>query len=617
MAAIKPGEKFLYQGTLVRILQLVDLNNIEVCDINKNKFVVSRKTLSPIPEDSPIKSSDTIFSLSEKDLELANKRYNIIRPIIAAPGDGVLVREVSQQHKIPVTTLYRWANVFREAGGSIEALTEGRGKALDGRKLIDPLLEEIIANAIEKRYLNTTRKSITKVIEEVALQCKIKKLSPPHTNTIRSRIHDLDSSDVLGKRKGKSKAQDVFGARPGEFPDPVHALQVVQIDHTPLDIIVVDPIHHRPIKGRPILTTAIDVVTRMIVGYYLSFFHHGFTRAGLCVAHAILPKDSTLERLKLSGDWPCWGKMVILYMDNAKEFRSHSMARACGKFLIHTEWRPRKKPRFGGIIESFQKTLNSELHNLPGSTFFNTKDKDNYDSEKMACLTFNELETYIVNFIVNKYHIRVHPKLHRPPIAVWEEQIVGNKTTIPGIGYQETLDEENVKISFLPSFTRTIQNYGVSHEGITYYSNSLKPFIKRQDRGRSKKLKEYEFRWNPRDLSHIYLMHPIKNEFEKIDLAKIQFRHVKATIWEYKAMMRALKMKGLKEVDEDRIFRALITANEIEENAVSRKAQIKRDQKKAKKQNSENKNSKQPSTAAADNEDDPFEGLDIDSINPY
>jgi putative transposase len=616
MAAIKPGEKFLYQGALVRVLRLVDLDQIEVDDLSKNKFTVSRRALTQIPEDSQVKRSEEIFALSEKDMDLATKRYNIISPMIASPGDGAVVKQIAKDHKTPITTLYRWANIFREAGGAIESLAEGRGKQLDGRKLLDEVLEEIVSNAIETKYLTPTRKSITKVIEEVALQCKRKKLTPPHSNTIRSRIHDMDERDVMGKRKGKRKAEDVYGGRPGEFPDPIHALQVVQIDHTPVDIIVVDPVHHLPIKGRPILTTALDVVTRMIVGYYLSFIHNGFTRAGLCVAHAILGKDGTLARLKLPGDWPCWGKMAVLYMDNAKEFRGHSMSRACSKFLIHTEWRPRKNPRYGGHIESFQKTLNSEIHNLPGSTFFNTKHRDNYDSEKMASLTFDDLEAYIVNFIVNKYHIRVHPKLHRPPIAAWKEQIVGDGDKLPGIGYQEVRDEEQVKIAFLPSFIRTIQNYGVSHEGITYYSNSLKPFIKRQERGRGKKLKEYEFRWDPRDLSHIYLLHPIKKEFEKIDLAKIQYRHVKANIWEYKAMMRALKDKGIKEVDEDRIFQALITANEIEEKAIERKAQVKRDQKKAKKQNSENKTTKKSEAKPVD-EDDPFAGMDLDSIKPY
>ena len=611
MAAIKPGEKFLYQGALVRILRLLDLDKIEVVDLTKRIFEVSRKVLSQIPQEFEVKDSEEIFSLSKKDFELATKRYEIILPMISSPGDGAIVNKISLEHGIPNTTLYRWAKVFRDAG-TVESLAEGRGKSLDGRKLIDPVLEEIISSAIEKKYLTKTRKGITKVIEEVALQCRTKRLLPPHSNTIRSRIHDIDQRDVVGKRKGNEKAKDQFDARTGSFPDPVHALQVVQIDHTPVDIIVVDPVNNLPIKGRLILTTAMDVVTRMVVGYYLSFFKPGFTSAGLCISHSILPKEPTLERLKLTGDWPCWGKMAVLYMDNAKEFRGNSMARSCKKHLVHTAWRPRKNPRFGGHIESFLKTLNQELHNLPGSTFFNIKDRDNYDSERMARLTFDELEAYIVNFIVNKYHIRVHPGLKRPPIAVWKEQIVGTDS-IPGIGYQEIPKEENIKLGFQPSFIRTIQNYGVSHEGITYYSNSLKPFIKRQDRGRGKKLKEYEFRWDPRDLSSIHLLHPIKKDFERIDLAKIQYRHVKANMWEYKAMMRILKEQGIREVDEDRIFQAIIKANEIEEKAVNRKTQIKTDQKKAKKQNSESK----PLKKTEVEDEDPFAGIDIDSIKPF
>ncbi|MFN5170901.1 MAG: Mu transposase C-terminal domain-containing protein [Cyclobacteriaceae bacterium] len=609
--AIRPGESLLYQGAAVRILRLVDLDTVEVFDTKKKTFIVSRKALLPIPEETDGSDTGDVLFLSEKEFELASKRYDIIQKMIDCPGDGSIVRETSKANNIPITTLYRWARAFRQAG-SIEALIEGRGKSIEGKKLIDPVLEEIITTAIQTKYLTKTRKSITKVIEEVNLKCKLKKLTPPHENTVRNRIRELDEREVLSKRKGKDKAKDQFDPRIGSFPDPVHALQIVQIDHTPVDLIVVDPIHRLPIVGRPILTTAMDIVTRMIVGYYLSFFKPGFVSAGLCISHAILPKDETLKRLKIKGDWPCWGKMAILYMDNAKEFRGHSMARACKKHLIHTAWRPRKNPRFGGHIESFQKTLNQELHNLPGSTFFDVEHRDNYDSQKMASLTFEELEAYIVNFIVNKYHIRVHPKLNRPPIAVWKEQIVGTDE-IPGIGFQDEPKEEDVKIGFLPSFVRTIQNYGVSHEGITYYSNSLKPFIKRQERGRGKKLKEYEFRWDPRNLSFIYLLHPINKNFERIDLAKIQYRHANANIWEYKAMMRALKDQGVKEVDEDRIFQAIITANEIEQRAIDQKSRVRSDHKKAKKQNSENKSEK----VKPQNEEDPFEGIDLDSIQPY
>jgi len=611
MAAIRPGEKFLYQGSPVRIARLIDLNNVEIIDLSKKNYIVDRRALLPIPEEAPLADSNEIFTMSKKDFALASQRYEIIGRIIQSPGDGALVKEISKAHNVPVTTLYRWAKAFR-ASESIESLADGRGKPLSGRRLIDHQVEDVITEAIQEKYLTRTRKSITKVIQEVELQCKKRKLVPPHPNTIRGRIREIDERELLSKRKGKEKARDEFDPKTGSFPDPVHALQVVQIDHTPIDLIVVDPVHNLPIKGRPILTTAIDIVTRMIVGYYLSFFKPGFTSAGLCIAHSILPKEGTLKRLKVPGDWPCWGKMAILYMDNAKEFRGHSMARACKKYLIHNAWRPRKNPRFGGHIESFQKTLNLELHNLPGSTFFDVKDRDNYDSEKRAALTFEELEAYIVNFIVNVYHVRVHPNLQRPPIAVFKEHIVGTGK-VPGIGYQEIPDEENIKIGFQPSFVRTIQNYGVSHEGITYYSNSLKSFIKRHEKGNGKKLKEYEFRWDPRDLSCIHLLNPLTKDFQRIELARVDFSHVKANIWEYKAMMRILKEKGAKEVDENRIFEALIRAKEIEQKAVDRKSKVRADQKTAKKQNSETKSTKPLEVE----KDDPFDGIDLESINPY
>ena len=609
--AIRTGEKLLYQGAIVRVVRLLDLDQVEVQDQSKKLLSVNRRTLSPIPEDSEIQDSDEIFALSEKDYAIAEKRYETILPILDAPGDGSVVQRVSKASGIPVSSIYRLVKTFKDIG-TVESLAEGRGKALVGRKLLDPVREEILTKAIETKFMDKRRKSITKVIEEVKLQCDKKKIKPPHPNTIRNRLAELDDYEVAKKRLGTKKANDLHGSRPGEFPDPVHALQVAQIDHTPVNCLVYDPVYKKVIKGRLFLTTAMDVMTRMILGYYLSFFKPGFVNAGLCLSNAILPKEDTLKRLGVPGDWPCWGKMQVLYMDNAKEFRGDSMGRACKKHKIHRTWRPRKNPRFSGHIESFQKTLNEELHNLPGATFHNLEQRGDYDSEGEAALTFDELEAYIVDFIVNIYHVRAHTQTKRPPIALWNEQIVGSDK-IPGIGYQDVPDEQAVKINFLPSFTRSIQNYGVSHEGIKYTANNLKPFIKRQDRGKGKKLKGYEFRWDPRDLPKIYLFHPQRKVFEPVPLANIKYHNIHTNIWEFKATRSELIAQGQKEVDSDRIFAAIERNNEREQKAVDRKQQAKNEQKKTRLKNSETKTAK----STKPDEDDPFAGIDIDAIKPF
>jgi len=47
------------------------------------------------------------------------------------------------------------------------------------------------------------------------------------------------------------------------------ALQLLQIDHTLVDVVVVDEFDREPI-GRPWLTLAIDVATRMVPGFHLT-----------------------------------------------------------------------------------------------------------------------------------------------------------------------------------------------------------------------------------------------------------------------------------------------------------------------------------------------------------
>ena len=75
----------------------------------------------------------------------------------------------------------------------------------------------------------------------------------------------LDKRQVAKARLQSSEAAPFVDSDPGT--DRVdHALEVVQIDHTPVDVIVVDEAHRLPI-GRPWLTLAIDVATRVVAGF--------------------------------------------------------------------------------------------------------------------------------------------------------------------------------------------------------------------------------------------------------------------------------------------------------------------------------------------------------------
>lgn len=145
-----------------------------------------------------------------------------------------------------------------------------------------------------------------------------------------------------------------------------YALQIVQIDHTQVDVIVVDEYQRKPI-GRPWLTLMIDIASRMIPGFYLSLEAPSATSVAMAVRHAVLPKDAWLASCDLPGAWPVSGLPDKLHMDNAKEFHSRALMRGCTEHGIEPVYRPVRTPHFGGHIERLIGTTMGAVHLLPGT----------------------------------------------------------------------------------------------------------------------------------------------------------------------------------------------------------------------------------------------------------
>jgi putative transposase len=98
-------------------------------------------------------------------------------------------------------------------------------------------------------------------------------------------------------------------------------LDLYQVDHTKVDVIVVDEYEPRPL-GRPWLTLVLDVASRMIAGYYLTFDPPCSTSVALALSHAVLPKESYLQELGLEAEWPVSGLPRVVHVDNADEFHA-------------------------------------------------------------------------------------------------------------------------------------------------------------------------------------------------------------------------------------------------------------------------------------------------------
>jgi putative transposase len=187
-------------------------------------------------------------------------------------------------------------------------------------------------------------------------------------------------------------------------------LEQVQMDHTPVDVIVVDERHRLPI-GRPYLTVAIDVLSRGIGGMVVTLEAPSALSVGLCLAHLVTDKRARLERLGVGeAVWPVSGKPSEIYVDNAAEFKSEALRRGCDQHGIRIGWRPPGQPHFGGIVERVIGTMMQMVHELPGTTFSNPQQRKGYDSDRTAVLTVRELERWLA-LAVAVYHGQVHTTL--------------------------------------------------------------------------------------------------------------------------------------------------------------------------------------------------------------
>ena len=125
------------------------------------------------------------------------------------------------------------------------------------------------------------------------------------------RIAGLDPLKATRRREGQDASRSLQGVG-GEPPAVTAPLEQVQIDHTVIDLIVVDERDRQPI-GRPYLTIAIDVFTRCVLGMVVTLEAPSSVSVGLCLVHVACDKRPRLEGLNIEMEWPMSGKPGLLY----------------------------------------------------------------------------------------------------------------------------------------------------------------------------------------------------------------------------------------------------------------------------------------------------------------
>jgi putative transposase len=499
-----------------------------------------------------------INAVDDAAWEQAVARETVIRRLASmAHPDRAEFLVACRQLGLKRSRLYELIKAYKARPITSSLLTAAAGTQTGSRRLPE-VIEAEIAEAIEDFFKSRQKPSIIALHREVRRRCVQQGLRVPCWTSVRDRVATMNPAELVAARDGAKAARSRYHPVPGTYGIE-RAFEVVQIDHTLVDVIVVDRAHRQPLQ-RPWVTLAIDVASRMVAGFYLTLEPPSALSVSLVIQHLVQPKLDWLDGLGIDADWPAAGLPETIHVDNAKEFRSKAMKRGAQEHGISLQYRPIGSPHYGGHIERLIGTMMGAVHLLPGSTFSSIKDRGDYDSAANSAMTLDELEQWFA-LEITRYHAQRHRSLGIPPIIAWNE--VYERRDQP---LRMPYDPEGFRIDFLPSVERLVRRDGIHLFGLRYWDDVLSIWAGRQGR-------QLRVSYDPRDLSTVFVRGP---DGQRYPVRFADLRHPPITLAEHRRAQTVLRERGRSLEDEELIFAVIEEQRALVDTASSKTREARR-----------------------------------------
>lgn len=474
----------------------------------------------------------------EKAYPKALSEFQSALHVLNAPRDrrAALIDKMCKAFGISVATAYRHIQIVSMTGSAdalLRAVRNDKGQFKISREVL-----EIIQENLRLHRFIPEPKSMSDILDLVNGECQSKTLEGISLTSLRNFEHETSLKKRLESQGRKKQVKDLFGSKAGELPDKDYPLCTVQIDHTPIQVCLVDETDRQPIDD-PWLTLVIDCYSRMVLGFYLTFDAPSTLSTGVAMAHAFLPKEDYLRHIGVKGEWPCWGFPDIILVDNAAELNGRMMHDARRQYRFDLRDRPVGSPNFGGHVESAFRTFMYEFKSIPGTKFSNPMERGEYDSEGRAILTIAEFEHLFTEFLVNDYHLAEHTGKGMDrftPLMKWKQGIFEGDIMPPTGLPERPADPMALRISLLPFEMRTIRNATVQLFGEEYHNPALTLIGDAIDLNKPIKERLYEVRYDPRDISKVWLLNPETHDY--LELAFADLRKGSISLWEHNTRKR-------------------------------------------------------------------------------
>jgi len=524
---LSAGTRFRWRDRLWEIEGALSASQIVVTDLlsGLHREVERRELLEAAFDGNLVFASDTMQSKPNSGsdeypvdladypahlVETARFRQSVLERVIGLPRTErkkrilELVNEIRYAQEtisgpvyaISKSSVYEWLDVYERSNGDIRSLipdVASRGGA--GVSRLPSEVDAILATVVEEKYMNVReRTGIDALMREINLRIGEVNAFRPKQDALQTLsrstvVRRLKAMGAEERFRAKHSAQETSRRfkQYGHIEYPTRILECIEIDHTPLDIIVSDEDDGAPI-GRMTLTIAIDRATRYPLGFYIGAEPPGYIPVLECLYSAILPKA---KRYRTTHAWYACGIPERLVTDRGREFGALEDAADMLGFVIDKA--PPRTPQYKASVERMFRTINTLVHTLPGTTFSNIRHRGDYESMKRACLNLEEIEQIIAMFLVDQYAESYHEGLQAVPAREWERQQSDFSPRLPG-------SSRDLMIALGRTATRVLQHYGIDFENLRYQSEDLRAL-----RGERTSV-QVKIKFHPGDLGSIYVL---------------------------------------------------------------------------------------------------------------
>lgn len=464
-----------------------------------------------------------------------------------------IINKVSQrigdQTPPSVITVYRWWKRWLGASYDLKAL--GRYQSFNGHRKFKDEFKAIFDEVVNDVYL--CREKNSKSDTYISLVHRIKEynhnttqpINVPSQATVYRMLDKLDDYEVRTARYGRKNA-DYYFRSVGKGVTTKHILERVEVDHTPLDIMVVNE-ETGIVEGRPYLTCLLDVKSRMPLGMEIGFEPPSVLSVMKALKQAIWFKDWVNEAdPTIKNLWPAYGIPNTLICDNGLEFHSGQLHRVCAELNIELVYCPKQQAHYKGCVERFFGTLNRQVcHKLKGTTFSNIRQRGDYQSANEACITLKELKATIYKWLIDVYCQYSHKFLQNSPFNEWQEGIKHIEPLLPG-------SAQSLDLILSHQFRRKITHQGIQFVNLYYNAKELR--LLRINNG---DIKEVLIRVDFENLAFIWIHDTYNNEYIAIPCINQEYTR-DLTLRQHKAILDNYKEQGKKSLNEDNLLAAKV-----------------------------------------------------------